>query len=34
MAQDYYSKRDKSLGITWAKLDQYICKNTKLCKTL
>lgn len=33
MAQDYYSKRDKSLGITWAKLDQYICKNTKLCKT-
>ena len=32
MAQDYYSKRDKSLGITWAKLDKYICKNTHLCK--
>lgn len=33
MAQDYYSKRDKSLGITWDKLDQYICKNTQLCQT-
>ena len=32
MAQDYYSKRDKSLGITWVKLDQYICKNTQLCQ--
>ncbi len=34
MAQDYYSKRDKSLGITWAKLDQSICKNTGLCKII
>ena len=33
MAQDYYSKRDKSLGITWDKLNQYICKNTQLCQT-
>lgn len=33
MAQYYYSKRDKSLGITWAKLDQYICKNIQLCQT-
>lgn len=33
MAQYYYSKRDKSLGITWEKLDQYICKNTQLCQT-
>ena len=33
MAQNYYSKRDKSLGITWFKLDQYICKNTQLCQT-
>lgn len=32
MAKDYYSKRDKSLGITWFKLDQYICKNTQLCQ--
>lgn len=32
MAKDYYSKRDKSLGITWVKLDQYICKNTQLCQ--
>lgn len=24
MAKDYFSKRDKSLGITWAKLHQYI----------
>lgn len=33
MAQDYYSKRNKSLGITWDKLNQYICKNTQLCQT-
>ena len=33
MAQDYYSKRNKSLGITWDKLDQHICKNTQLCQT-
>lgn len=33
MAQDYYSKRNKSLGITWDKLDQQICKNTQLCQT-
>ena len=32
MAKDYYSKRDKSLGITWFKLDQYICKKTQLCQ--
>ena len=31
MARDYYSKRDRSLGITWAKLDQYLCKNAQLC---
>ena len=33
MAQDYYSKRNKSLGITWDKLDQHICKNAQLCQT-
>ena len=30
MAKDYFSKRDKSLGITWAKLHQYIFLNSNL----
>lgn len=33
MAQDYYSKRDKSLGITWSKLHKNICGNSQLCQT-
>ena len=29
----YFSKRDRSLGITWAKLHECICKNPQLCLT-
>ena len=30
MARNVYSKLDKSLGITWAKLDENICKNPEI----
>ena len=32
MARDYYSRRDKSPGITWAKLHQYICCDPGICQ--